>query len=295
MSKKRKRKLNNLQVKNNGEQSVIKGNKNQSKADDYDFENAVYPKNSHLKIPPEDKSELSEGDIVMHKAGRDAVVGEYNFINVAVVFIVILLMGISFALLRNTDEYVENNNKITTETILNGKFTKKLSKNYINRLPGKQLLLDANKCFSYVYGIGSFNDEKGFVSADTGRIISIKTFKEPVLVTLTTKATAPTTTTQYTGKTTNTTVKLKGSLFVGPGQLTTTKKTKKTTTKKTTKKTTTTSTTTAFTGTTWSFKGTTAWNKSTTSASKTTAATTAPTTAPTTSEDDTTYDSDNEE
>lgn len=280
MSKKRKRKLNNLKTESKLEKSVIK---NQQKSDSYDFKNAVYPSNSCLKIPPLDKeNNLSEGDVVMHQIGKEAVVGEYNFINVAVVFILIMIMGISFALLRNTDEYVENTNKISAETVLNGKFTKKLSNNYMKRLPGKQLLLDTNNIFSYAYGLGSFNDEKGFVSADTGQIIGIKTYDEPVLVTL---ATVPTTTTQYTGKTTNTTKKLKSSLFVGPGQLTTTKKTKKTTTKKTTEKTTTVSTT-KFTGTTWSFKGTTTWNKSTTSAEKTTSATTASTTAETTSQTD---------
>lgn len=290
MSKRRKRKLNNLD--SNSQDAAVKHN-NQPKADDYDYENAVYPDNFCLRVPPEDKSsDLSEGDIIMHKAARDAVVGEYNFINVAVVFILIMIIGISFALLRNTDEYVENNNKISVEAVLNGKFTKKLSKNYINRLPGKQFLLDTNRCFSYVYGLARYNDEKGFVSADTGRIIGIKTFEEPIVVTLTTAV--PATTTQYTGKTTNTTVKLNKTLFVGPGQLTTTKKTKKTTTKKTTKKTTTTPTTTAFTGTTWSFKGTTTWNRSTTSAVKTTSPTTVPTTEPTTSESDTTYDTDNE-
>lgn len=280
MSKKRKRKLNNLQTESTTEMSAVK---NQQKSDNYDFKNAVYPSNSCLKIPPEDKETgLSEGDAVMHQIGKEAVVGEYNFINVAVVFILIMIMGISFALLRNTDEYVENTNKISAETVLNGKFTKKLSNNYMKRLPGKQLLLDTNKFFSYAYGLGSFNDEKGFVSADTGQIIGIKTYDEPVLVTLTTVAT---TTTQYTGKTTNTTKKLNKTLFVGPGQLTTTKKTKKTTTKKTTEKTTTVSTT-KFTGTTWSFKGTTTWNKSTTSAENTTSATTASTTAATTSQTD---------
>lgn len=280
MSKKRKRKLNKLQTESTTEMSAVK---NQQKSDNYDFKNAVYPSNSCLKIPPEDKETgLSESDAVMHQIGKEAVVGEYNFINVAVVFILIMIMGISFALLRNTDEYVENTNKISAETVLNGKFTKKLSNNYMKRLPGKQLLLDTNKFFSYAYGLGSFNDEKGFVSADTGQIIGIKTYDEPVLVTLTTVAT---TTTQYTGKTTNTTKKLNKTLFVGPGQLTTTKKTKKTTTKKTTEKTTTVSTT-KFTGTTWSFKGTTTWNKSTTSAENTTSATTASTTAATTSQTD---------
>lgn len=270
MSKKRKRKLNNMQNKDNA------GNRNKTKADDYDFENAVYPDNSCLAVPPEDdKTDLSEGDIVLHKIGKDAVVGEYNFINVAVIFLLIMIMGISFALLRNTDEYVENNNKISAETVLNGKFTKKLSKNYMKRLPGKQLLFDTHNIFAYAYGIKSFNDEKGFVSADTGKIIGIKTYDEPFDVTLTTKSTIPTTTTQYTGKTTNTTMKLNKTLFIGPGQLTTTKKTKKTTTKKTTKKTTTTTseTTTAFTGTTWSFKGTTA-KKNTTSATQTSTTTT---------------------
>lgn len=289
MSKKRKRKLNNLQA-----EKIDKGSaaKNQKKSDDYDFENAVYPDNSDLKVPPEDNEPtLSEGDVVMQKIGKEAVVGEYNFINVAVVFILIMIMGISFALLRNTDEYVENNNKISAETVLNGKFTKKLSNNYMKRLPGKQLLLDTNKCFSYVYGLGSFNDEKSFVSADTGQIIGIKTYDEPVFVTLTT---APTTTTQYTGKTTNTTKKLNKTLFVGPGQLTTTKKTKKTTTKKTTEKTTTVSTT-KFTGTTWSFKGTTTWNNTTTSVENTTVATTASTTLSTTTEEATRDNIDNEE
>lgn len=257
MSKKRKRKLNNSQAKNNRRNSNFKENNYQKKADDYDYENAVYPDNACLTVPPEKNEEdSSKGDIVLHKIGREAVVGEYNFINVAVVFILIMIMGISFALLRNTDEYIENNNKISTETVLNGKFTKKLSKNYMKRLPGKQLLFDANRVFSYAYGLGSYNDEKGFVSADTGKIIGIKTYNEPIMVTLTT--TAPPTTTQYTGKTTNTTVKISGSVFVGPpGPLTTTKKTKKTTTKKTTAKTTSVTTTTAFTGTTWSFKGTT--------------------------------------
>lgn len=289
MSKKRKRKLNNLQAKNNDGRIMSKNQSNCSKTDDYDFENAVYPENSCLKIPPEENElNLSEGDIVMQKAGKDAVIGEYNFINVAVIFVLIMLMGISFALLRNTDEYVEKDNKISAETILNGKFTKKLSKNYINRLPGKQLLLDSNRYFSYAYGLGSFNDEKGFVSADTGRIIGIKTFEEPIVVTLATKPTVPTTTTQYTGKTTNTTIELKGTLFVGPGQLTTTKKTKKTKKKTTT---TTTPTTTAFTGTTWSFKGTT----TTPSAATTTTTTTVSTTAPTEWENDTTDDTNYEE
>lgn len=253
MSKKRKRKLNNSQAKINSGKSNFK-----SKSDVYDFENAVYPDNDRLAVPPEgNQTDSSEGDVVLRKIGKDAVIGEYNFINVAVVLILIMIMGISFALLRNTDEYIENNNKISTETVLNGKFTKKLSRNYMKRLPGKQLLFDANRVFSYVYGLGSFNDEEGFISSDTGKIIGIKTYDEPIMVTMTTKSTAPPTTTQYTGKTTNTTIKIKGSVFIGPGQLTTTKKTKKTTTKKTTKETTTVSTTTAFTGTTWSFKGTT--------------------------------------
>lgn len=277
MSRKRKRKLNNAQARSNDNKSNFKSNKSQTKADDYDFEGAVYPDNSCLKVPPEDdKTYFSEGDIVLRKIGKEAVVGEYNFINVAVVFLLIMIMGISFALLRNTDEYIENDNKISAETVLNGKFTKRLSKNYIKRLPGKQLLLDTHRVFSYTYGIGSFNDERGFVAADTGKIIGIKTYDEPMLVTLATKPTAPTTTTQYTGKTTNTTQELTGTLFIGPGQLTTTKKTKKTTTKKTKEKTTTTTseTTTAFTGTTWSFKGTTTVKQSTTSAPQTTTSTT---------------------
>lgn len=284
MSKKRKRKLNSSQAKSVGNKNKSKINKSSIKADDYDFDNAVYPDNSCLKVPPEgNQTKLSEGDVVLHKIGKEAVVGEYNFINVAVVFLLIMIIGISFALLRNTDEYVENNNKISVETVLNGKFTKKLSKNYIKRLPGKQLLFDTHRIFSYAYGLVSYNDEKGFVSADTGKVIGIKTYDETALVTLTTKATVPTTTTQYTGKTTNTTIKLNKTLFIGPGQLTTTKKTKKTTTKKTTKKTTS-ETTTAFTGTTWSFKGTTTWKKSTASSVKTTtevptAAATEPTSA----------------
>lgn len=289
MSKRRKRKLNNLQGKNSGNNIVSKSQGNNSKADDYDFKNAVYPDNSRLKIPSDyNRSDLSEGDIVMHKAGKDAVIGEYNFINVAIIFVVIMLIGLSFALLRNTGEYVEKDNKISAETVLNGNFTKKLSKNYIKRLPGKQLLLDTNRCLSYVYGLGSFNDEKGFVSADTGRIINIKTYENPVFVTLATKPTVPPTTTQYTGKTTNTTVKLNKTLFVGPGQLTTTKKTKKTKKTTTTKATT---TTTAFTGTTWSFKGTT----TTPSAATTTTTTTTPATSPTEWEDNQTQSSDYEE
>lgn len=273
MSKKRKRKYNNSQAVGNSGQQNIK-NKGQTKSDDYDFENAVYPDNQCLSVPPEsNKADSDKGDVVLRRIGKEAVVGEYNFFNVAVIFIVIMLMGISFALLRNTDEYVENNNKISAETVLNGKFTKRLSKNYMKRLPGKQLLFDMNRVFSYAYGLASYNDEKGFVSADTGKIIGIKTYDEPIMVTRTT--TAPPTTTQYTGKTTNTTIKLKGSVFIGPGQLTTTKKTKKTTTKKTTKKTTAKSTTTAFTGTTWSFRGTTTWKNSNTV--KTSAHTTEPT------------------
>lgn len=275
MSKKRKRKLNTPQAKCISSNSKLKSNKSHTKADDYDFENAVYPDNSCLKVPPEDdKTYFSEGDIVLRKIGKEALVGEYNFINVAVVLLLIMIMGISFALLRNTDEYIENNNKISAETILNGKFTKTLSKNYIKRLPGKQLLFDTHRIFSYTYGLGSYNDVKGFISADTGKIIGIKTYDDPIMVTLATKPTPPTTTTQYTGKTTNTTIKLTGTPFIGPGQLTTTKKTKKTTTKKTKKTTTTSETTTAFTGTTWSFKGTTTVKQNTTSAPQTTTSTT---------------------
>ena len=272
MSKKRKRKLNNSQAEVYNGKTDLKNNRH--KPDDYDYKNAVYPDNSSLKVPPEGNETASlEGDAVLRKIGKDAVVGEYNFINVAVVFILIMIMGISFALLRNNGEYIENNNKISTETVLNGKFTKKLSKNYMKRLPGKQLLFDANRVFSYAYGLAGYNDEKGFVSVDTGKIIGIKTYDEPIMVTITT--TAPPTTTQYTGKTTNTTRKLKGSLFVGPGQLTTTAKTKKTTTKKTTTKTTSASTptTTVFKGTTWSFRGTTTWKTTTV---KTSAHTTEP-------------------
>ena len=253
MSKKEKGKLNNSEIKENDGQSTLK-NQNHKKSDDYDFENAVYPENSSLTVPPKENETASfEGDIVMRKISKEAVVGEYNFINVAIIFILIVIMGISFAVLRNTDEYIENDNKISTETVLNGKFTKKLANNYMKRLPGKQLLFDTNRVFSYAYGLISFNDEMGFVSVDTGEIIGIKTYDEPFMATFTT---VPTTTTQYTGKTTNTTIKLKENPFVGPGKLTTTKKTKKTTTKKSKKKTTTT-TTTKFTGTTWSVRGTT--------------------------------------
>lgn len=277
MSKKRNKKLNNSQADRSTGKNSMKRNNDQKKADFYDFENAVYPDNSCLTIPTErNETNSSEGDIVLRKIGKDAVAGEYNFINVAVIFILIIIMGISFALLRNNGEYIENDNKISSETVLNGKFTKKLSINYMKRLPGKQLLFDTHRIFSYTYGLGSFNDERGFVSIDTGRIIGIKTYDEPILVTL---KTVPTTTTQYTGKTTNTTIKLKGTPFVGPGQLTTTKKTKKTTTKKTTKKTTSVSTTTAFTGTTWSFRGTTT-SKSTASSSHTEAPTVSAATVP---------------
>lgn len=283
MSKKGKGKLNNSGVKGNNIKTDFK-NKNQKKADDYDFENAVYPDNSSLIVPPEENDEnSSEGDIVLRKIGKEAVVGEYNFINVAIIFILIMIMGISFALLRNTDEYIENNNRISTETVLNGKFTKKLSKNYMKRLPGKQLLFDTNRIFSYAYGLISFNDERGFVSLDTGEIIGIRTYDEPFMATLTT---APTTTTQYTGKTTNTTIKLKENPFVGPGQLTTTEKTKKTKKKKTKTDTT---TTTEFTGTTWSFRGTTQ-SQSTATTTKQLTTPSIPTTAPPTEAENTEYD-----
>ena len=76
MSKKRKRKLNNLQGKNSGNNIVSKSQGNNSKADDYDFKNAVFPDNSRLKIPSyNNRSDLSEGVIVMHKVVKAAVIG----------------------------------------------------------------------------------------------------------------------------------------------------------------------------------------------------------------------------
>lgn len=170
---------------------------------------------------------VSEADSTLRSMAADAKRGQFDFINVAVIALFVLILGISFALLRNNSDPDAETVKPTVMGIYDGSYTSYLSKSYENALPGKSLLAKINGLFSHIYGAKSLNTHQNFIAPvdEHGNIIN----------TLTAVTTTTTTTTIFTGKTTNTTIKInKDDIFIGPqSNMWTTTTTKKTSTKST--------------------------------------------------------------
>lgn len=192
-------------------------------------------KNAYVHTQSESDKGVSEADSTLKSMATDAKRGQFDFINVAVITLFVLILGISFALLRNTGDPDSETVKPTVMGIYDGSYTSYLSKSYENALPGKSLLAKINGLFSHIYGAKSLNTHQNFIAPvdEHGNIIN----------TLTAVTTTTTTTTIYTGKTTNTTIKInKDDIFIGPQSnmwtTTTTKKTTEKTTEPTTEETT---------------------------------------------------------
>lgn len=200
-------------------------------------------KNASVYTQSGEEKQIDNADSTLRSMAADARRGQFNFINVAVILMFVLILGVSFALLRNSSDPDEETVKPTIMGIYDGSYTSYLSKSYENALPGKSLLARINGFFSHIYGAKSLNTHQNFIPPvdENGNVIN----------TLTAVTTTTTTTTIFTGKTTNTTIKInKDDIYIGPqSNIITTTTTKKTTektteptTEPTTEKTTTTTT-----------------------------------------------------
>lgn len=180
-------------------------------------------------VPDDEQASVKKSDEALRQISSDVKRGRFDFLNVSIIGLFILVLGITFALLRNTDEAEQSEVNPSVMGFLDGSYAKYLSQSYENSLPGKSLLADINSFFASVYGASSYNSHNNFLAPvdSDGNVIN----------TLTASATTTTTTTTlYTGKTSNTTkeVDLNG-IYLGPqSNLVTTTTTTTTTTEETT-------------------------------------------------------------
>lgn len=182
-------------------------------------------KNASVHAENSEDKKGAATDSTLKRMGDDAKRGQFDFINVSVIGLVILIMGLSFALLRDTGDPDAETVKPTVMGLYDGSYTSYLSKSYENALPGKSILASVNSFFSNVYGAKKYNTHQNFITPldENGNPINVLTAAS---------TTTTTTTTQYTGKTSNTTKKInRDDMYIGPQtNLWTTTTTKKTTT-----------------------------------------------------------------
>lgn len=186
-------------------------------------------KNASIHAESKSDKKAFETDSALKRMGDDAKRGQFDFINVTVIGLVILMLGLSFALLRDTGDPDAETVKPTVMGFYDGSYTSYLSKSYENALPGKSILASVNSFFSNIYGAKKYNSHQNFITP-------VDENGNPINVLTAASTTEATTTTQYTGKTSNTTKKInRNSMYIGPQtNLWTTVPTKKTTTTTTT-------------------------------------------------------------
>lgn len=179
--------------------------------------------NASVHTPSDAEKSTHLTDEEFKKMSSDAKKGQFDFINVSVIGLFILILGVSFALLRDTGSAQQSAVKPSVMGFADGSYAQYLSRSYENALPGKSVLADINGIFASIYGAKSYNSHNNFLEPvdANGNIIN----------TLTAVNTTTTTTTLYTGKTSNTTKKVDpNGIYIGPQSnmwtTTTTKKTK---------------------------------------------------------------------
>ncbi len=181
-------------------------------------------KNASVHIENSEDKKSAATDNALKSMGDDAKRGQFDFINVAVIGLVILILGLSFALLRDTGDPDSEAVKPTVMGLYDGSYTSYLSRSYENALPGKSILASVNGFFSNIYGAKKYNTHQNFIAPldENGNPINVLTAAS---------TTTTTTTTQYTGRTSNTTKKINRSdMFIGPQTNLWTTTTRKTTT-----------------------------------------------------------------
>lgn len=182
-------------------------------------------KNASVHAENSEDKKSAATDKTLKSMGDDAKRGQFDFINVSVIGLVVLILGLSFALLRDTGDPDAETVKPTVMGLYDGSYTSYLSKSYENALPGKSILASVNSFFSNIYGAKKYNTHQNFIAPldENGNPINVLTAAS---------TTTTTTTTQYTGRTSNTTKKInRSNMFIGPQtNLWTTTTTKKTTT-----------------------------------------------------------------
>lgn len=182
-------------------------------------------KNASVHTENSEDKKKAATDNALKSMGDDAKRGQFDFINVSVIGLVIIILGLSFALLRDTGDPDTEAVKPTVMGLYDGSYTSYLSKSYENALPGKSILASVNSFFSNIYGAKKYNTHQNFITP-------VDKNGNPINVLTAASTTTTTTTTQYTGRTSNTTKKINpGNMFIGPQtNLWTTTTTKKTTT-----------------------------------------------------------------
>lgn len=100
-----------------------------------------------------------DSDKFLAELGEDARINTYNFINVAIIILFVLIVGMSFFIIKGdsvNDEGTTEKEKFllpTMSTFLSGDYTQYLSNEYYTNFPGSEVFFKLNKTVKRFQGI----------------------------------------------------------------------------------------------------------------------------------------------